>query len=169
MIKLGIVGSENFHAIAFSQLCNGGGETRVRGARVVAIWGEDVARARDVARRGKIPEVVATPEEMIGKVDAVLVVLRHGGLHARYALPFLGAGVPTWVDKPFAIDPRDTQRMLRAARRMGTPISSFSTLRYAGATQTFLREMRRRHGGAVAGTIAGASCGAGAPPGAYGG
>jgi predicted dehydrogenase len=169
MIRLGIIGSDNYHAVAFSQLCNTAqGTEQVRGARVVSIYGEDAARTEEVAGLGQIPTIVTAPEEMIGKVDAVLVVLRHGDLHARYAVPFLDAGVPTWVDKPFAIKPDDAVQMLRAASRKGTPLSSFSTLRYAGCTQRFLRKMRS-YGEPVTGTIMGANHGAGAGPDAYGG
>ena len=166
MIKLGIVGSQNFHAVAFSQLCNV--TAGVRGARVVAICGEEAAHTADVAERGQIPTIVATPEELIGQVDAVLIVTRHGGEHAGYAIPFLEAGVPTWVDKPFALTTDDAEQMIEAARRRSTPLSSFSTLRYAGSTRRFLRKMRP-HGTLVTGAIMGANHGAGASPDAYGG
>ena len=169
MIKLGIVGSDNFHAIAFAQLCNTtAGTQQVRGARVVTIYGEDAARTEEVAARGQIPAIATAPEEMIGQVDAVLVVVRHGALHTRYAVPFLEAGVPTWVDKPFAISPDDAALMLQAAARKNTPLSSFSTLRYAGCTQRFLRKMRS-YGEPVTGSIMGANHGAGVGPDAYGG
>jgi len=166
MIRLGIVGSQNYHAVAFAQLCNAPGG--VRAASVVGIFGEEVQHTREVAHNCNIPMIVSAPEELIGAVDGVLIVLRHGGEHARYALPFLEAGIPTWVDKPFAICPADAELMVATANRHYTPLTSFSTLRYAGGTQRFLTKMRR-HGTLKTGTISGANHGAGAGPDAYGG
>ena len=168
VIRLGIVGSDNYHAVAFSQLCNTDQEKTPPNARVVAIWGEDQARTEEVAGLGKIPTIVKDPLEMLGQVDGVLVVCRHGDLHAPQAIPFLEARVPTWVDKPFAIAPADAARMVETARRTNTPLTSFSTLRYARCTQRFLRTMRP-HGKLVTGVISGANHGAGAPRDAYGG
>lgn len=169
MIRLGIIGSDSYHAVAFSQVCNTTDDGPQRhDARVVAICGDDPARTEEVARIGCIPTIVVNPEEMLGQIDAALVVYRHGDLHARYALPFLDAGVPTWVDKPFAIKSVDAEAMLDATHRTHTPLTSFSTLRYASSTRRFLRNMRP-HGTLITGSISGANHGAGAPPDAYGG
>jgi predicted dehydrogenase len=145
MIKLGIVGSDNSHADAFSQLCNldkGFNGFKCRGAKVVAIYGHDPKRTEEVARNGQIPTIVEKADHMIGIVDAVLVVFRHGDLHARYALPFINAKITTFVDKPFAIKTGDAERMLAAARKRKTLLTSFSTLRYAKTTQEFLKTMK---------------------------
>ena len=169
MIRLGIIGSDNFHAVAFAKVCNttDSGPQR-RDARVVAICGGDPARTEEVARIGNIPAITATPDEMIGQIDAALIVNRHGGLHAQYALPFLEAGIPTWVDKPFALTSEDAEAMLSTANRVGTPLASFSTLRYASYTRRFQRKMLPV-GRLLTGTVSGANHGAGAPPDAYGG
>src|ERR1043166_4180473 len=132
MVKLGIVGSDNSHADAFSQLCNrdkGFNGFRCRGAKVVAIYGHDAKRTEEVASNGQIPTIVENAEHMIGMVDAVLVVFRHGDLHAKYALPFIDAKISTFVDKPFSIKPSDAEQMLAAARKRRTLLTSFSTLR----------------------------------------
>lgn len=169
MFRLGIVGSDSYHAVAFAQICNTAraGPQR-RDARVAMVCGDDPARTAEVARLGKIPKVVATPGEMIGRIDAALILDRHGGLHAGHAIPFLEAGVPTWVDKPFALTSDDARAMLDAASRTGTPVTSFSTLRCAGCTRRFQRKLEPL-GRLITGSISGANHGAGAPPQAYGG
>jgi predicted dehydrogenase len=165
MIRIGIVGSDNSHAERFSELCNlKDFPGRVKGARVIAIYGHDPKRTAEVAEKGKIPCIVRHPSEMLGKVDAVLVVFRHGGLHARYALPFIEAGVPTFVDKPFAAKVSDARRMVRAARKHGTPLTSFSTLRCAPSTVKFLRGLS-----ASAPLVGGVSAGPGDADSQYGG
>lgn len=133
MIRIGIVGSDNSHALAFSQLLNtkqGEGDPRWADARCVALYGTDPARNAEVAEKGKIPHVAATVEDMLDMVDAAMVVWRHGDLHASHALPFLRTGKPVFVDKPFAIKLEDCRAMLDAARQSGAPLTSYSTTRW---------------------------------------
>lgn len=133
MIRIGIVGSDNSHALAFSQLAN---VERAYGdeARVVAICGADPTRTREVADKGQIASIVSTPQDMLEHVDAAMVVYRHGDLHADNALPFLEAGVPTFVDKPFSISLDGARRMLSVASRTGALLTSFSSLRFCPDT-----------------------------------
>lgn len=49
--------------------------------------------------------------------------------HGRVSLPFLEAGIPTFVDQPFAVTRADLDRLC-AAGRPGTPLLSCSALRY---------------------------------------
>jgi predicted dehydrogenase len=134
MIKIGMIGSDNSHALAFSKLAN---VDRVLGdrAQVVGIWGAEAERTAEVAREAAIPTIVAQPADLLGEVDLAIVVDRHGGLHAEHALPFIERGLPTFIDKPFAISLDDCRRMLDAAERSGAPVSSFSALRYAPADE----------------------------------
>jgi len=68
-------------------------------------------------------------------VDAVLVESQCGGDHRDLAVPYLRAGVPTWVDKPFACTVEDATIMVQAAQQGGAPIFSASSLRFARETQ----------------------------------
>jgi len=133
MIRIGIVGSDNTHAERFSELCNlEGFPGRVRGARVVSIYGRDPQRTAEVAEKGRIPRIVETPDEMLGQVDAVMVVFRHGALHCEHALPFLEAGVPTFVDKPFATTVRDARRMVGVSAGPGDVRSEYGGFIFYG-------------------------------------
>ncbi|MBM3460202.1 MAG: Gfo/Idh/MocA family oxidoreductase [Armatimonadetes bacterium] len=141
MIRVGIVGSDNSHALAFSQLLNtekGQGDPRWADARCVAIYGTDKARNEEVAEKARIPHISPTVEDMLDRVDAAMVVWRHGDLHASHALPFLRAGKPVFVDKPFAIKLEDCKAMLEAAHYFGAPITSYSTTRWTPAIQALL-------------------------------
>lgn len=141
IIRIGIVGSDNTHAQRFPELTNipeAPPERRVEGAQVVAIYGHDPARTREVAEAARIPKIVDDPREMLGQIDAAMVVFRHGGLHREYAAPFIKAGIPTFIDKPLAASPRDAEAIVKLAERTGTPITSFSTLRYARGVKAFI-------------------------------
>ncbi len=143
MIRIGIVGSDNSHAIAFSKLCNvESHDLHVEGAKVVSIFGIDPERTAEVAQEGNIPTIVESPDEMMGEVDLVLVVFRHGGLHRQYAEPFVRAKTPVFVDKPLAVSPQDARALLNAAEKSGTLVTSFSTLRYADDMRAFVEEAR---------------------------
>lgn len=134
MFRIGILGSDNSHAEIFSQLVNlpakDGGPSPFSDMKVTHIFGLDEARTAQVARDGRIETVVREPGEMLGRVDAVMAVFRHGGLHLQYALPFIRAGVPAWVDKPFAIAKDDARTMLDEAQKRGTLLTGGSTTRY---------------------------------------
>lgn len=106
MLRIGMIGADNFHALAFSRLANLPPEEGGSGlpARVTMLWGESAQRAAFVANEAHIHTVVDDPARMLGQVDAVMVVLRHGAQHHDAALPFLRAGISTWVDKPFTTD-----------------------------------------------------------------
>lgn len=135
MYKIGIIGSDNSHADAFSALVNlpdeKTGEFLYPDCRVTGIFGLDRERTQEVATAGKIDYIAEKPEDLLGKVDAVMVVFRHGDLHAKYALPFIRAGIPTWIDKPFAIKNEDAKSIIEASAKYNTPVTGGSTCKYA--------------------------------------
>lgn len=140
MRRIGIVGSDNSHAVAYSRLIN---RERVAGdaASVVAIWGQEPERTSEVAALGAIPRIVPAVTDLIGEVDLVFVVDRHGDLHPDHALPSLEAGIPTYVDKPLAISLADCRRMIATARQSGAWLSSMSSLRITPETEALARQL----------------------------
>ena len=143
MIRIGILGSDNSHAEVFARLCNEGvkGE-RIRGARVVALFGLDAKETTEVAEKAKIPTIVKRPKDMLEMVDAVIVVFRHGGLHYKYAAPFLKAGIPTFVDKPLACSVSHARKLIDLAKRHRVPLMSSSSLRYGPLVDAFRKEVQ---------------------------
>lgn len=131
-MRIGIVGSDNSHALAYSKIANV--EKLFGDHRVTMISGDEAAKTREVATEGQIPEIVSGPDAMIGQVDAAIVVNRHGDLHAPNSIPLLEAGIPVYVDKPLAVSLEDCQRILVAAKSGKTWVTSFSSLKYAAET-----------------------------------
>ncbi len=130
MVKIGILGTDNSHSIAFSQTVNDPkAKPRVPGAKVVAVFGLDDKRNKEVAEKGLIPTIVKKPADMLPLVDAVIVDFRHGGLHYKYAKPFVEAGIPTFVDKPFTVSLARAKKLIELAKKKRTPMTSFSTVR----------------------------------------
>ncbi|MEM3658965.1 MAG: Gfo/Idh/MocA family oxidoreductase [Thermoproteota archaeon] len=134
--RIGIVGSDNSHAITFSQIANGiDMENYVPGFKATHLFGFDEKRNREVAEKGGIENIVSDVNEMIGKIDIAFVVFRHGGLHLEYAKPFIENRIPVFVDKPLAATVADAKRIIELAKEKQTLLTSFSTLRFTDAVQ----------------------------------
>jgi predicted dehydrogenase len=127
--RIGIVGSDNSHALGFSTLLN---VHRAFGdrARVTAICGDDPQQTEMVASAGGIGLIVPSPDEMATQVDAAIVVNRHASRHLANAEPFARVGLPILIDKPFAADADDAAAFLARARLHGSTVTSYSSLRW---------------------------------------
>lgn len=134
MIKIGILGSDSSHALAFAKLCNildeTTGEYAFPDIRITTIYGLDEIQTKNIAMEGQIETIAATPEEMLGNVDAVMILFRDGNLHASYALPFIKASIPVWIDKPFTIDIKDGKKLIMEADNHNCLITGGSTCKY---------------------------------------
>jgi len=135
MIRVGILGSDNSHALHFSKLCNipdENGNYLYDDIRVTAIYGrdDDPEHTKQVAEEGKIEFIAKDPQEFMGKVDAVMVVYRKGRYHVPEILPFIEAGYPVWIDKPICEDIEDIKKLREACERNNTLITGGSTLKY---------------------------------------
>jgi len=128
MIRIGIFGAENSHAMAFSRIFNGE-DPRYADLKVVAVGGEEEAAARAVMQECGVENYVSCPEEMIGLVDAVMITSRDGALHAGYARPFLEMGMPVFIDKPFTRDIAEAEEVISICRRTGARIMGGSSVK----------------------------------------
>lgn len=147
MLRIGMVGSESFHALAFAKLANLDAPADCP-ARITHIWGEAPDRTSLVARQACIPHIVSSPAAMLGQVDAVMIVLRKGSTHLETALPFLKAGIPAWVDKPLTDSLQTTRLLVDAARQNGVLLDGGSACRYGQdvlALQQAFAEMRKKN------------------------
>lgn len=155
MIRIGILGTDNSHSGAFSRLFNVKGEKyHIAGAKVVALYGLNDARSKQMAEQGQVPTIVKRPKDMLDMVDAAIVDFRHGGLHYRHAAPFIEARIPTFIDKPMSISVAHARRLVDLARRKRTPITSFSTIRL-GPPAEHMKSAMKKLGKVRAGSITG--------------
>ena len=141
MLNIGIVGAENSHTAAIAKVLNV--EKRVSGVRVTHVWGETARFARLAAEAGQIPNIVKTPADLIGQVDAAAVDHRHGKYHLPAVKPLLEAKMPLFVDKPFCYRKAEGRRFLARAEELGVPVCSFSTIPKQQAFAQLKREVRK--------------------------
>jgi len=140
MINLGIVDFDTSHVVAFTQRLNHIGvseEQWVDGAKIViGCPGESIMSPERIPEYTKTMkefgvELVDKPEDIIGKVDGVLVESVDGSVHYERAKPFIEAGLPTYIDKPFACSVKDAKALVELADKNGVPLFSSSSPRYA--------------------------------------
>ena len=141
MFRIGIIGAENSHAMQIGKLLNV--DKKIPGARAVAIWGETQKLAWMRSKEADIPTIVRDPKEMLGHVDGVMVDHRHGKFHLPAVWPFLRAGVPMFVDKPFCCRLAVGKRFLREARAKKATVISFSTLKLTQDWMQFKRDTKK--------------------------
>ncbi len=130
MYRIGIIGSENSHAMAFSEAFNLSGA--YEDIKVTAVWGEDQEASRKI--HDKCGVEIMRPEEMLPNVDAVMVTSRNGKLHPGYVRPFIEAGKPAFIDKPIANDAHEAEEVMNLARQKGVPLMGGSSLKLVDGT-----------------------------------
>ncbi|MCI6908697.1 MAG: Gfo/Idh/MocA family oxidoreductase [Clostridiales bacterium] len=83
-------------------------------------------------------EEMADPE----KLDAAFIgnCSWYADDHYELALPFLKAGIPMFIDKPFANNAANAKKIIDAARQYNTPIFSSSILLYVGANRDLVKK-----------------------------
>jgi predicted dehydrogenase len=132
LIRIGIIGAENSHTAGFGKLFNI--DKKFPDVEVLYVWGETEEFARNAMTQGGIPNMVKDPVEMLGKINALIVDHRHAKYHLEAATPFVKAGIPTFIDKPFCYRVSEGKEFLAMAETLGTPVTSFSSIAQSDTT-----------------------------------
>jgi len=138
VIRLGMIGLDTSHVIAFtSYLNNPKNET---GCRVVVGYpggspdmpasADRVEKFTEQLREKHGLEIVDSIEELCRKVDGVLLESVDGRPHLEQVRPVIAAGKPVFIDKPMAASLADVIEIFRLARENSVPCWSSSALRY---------------------------------------
>jgi dihydrodiol dehydrogenase / D-xylose 1-dehydrogenase (NADP) len=92
----------------------------VEGTEVLGVGSRTQERARNFAGRHAIPRPYGSYEELVNDrdIDAIYIATPHP-LHMDNTLMALEAGKHVLVEKPFAINARQAQRMVEKAREKG--------------------------------------------------
>jgi predicted dehydrogenase len=139
-IKIGIIGLDTSHAPAFTNLFNAENpKSELAGFRVVAAYpygSRDIKSSMD-----RIPgyidqvkemgvEIVDSIEDLLQKVDVVLLETNDGKPHLEQARAVFKAKKPVFIDKPVAGSFADALKIYQEAEAAGVPMFSSSSLRY---------------------------------------
>ena len=138
--RIGIIGLDTSHSIAFTKVFNDTTETGIfAGFEVVAAYPHGSPDIESSTRR--IPgyteeiqkfgvKIVDSIDQLLAEVDLVLLETNDGRPHLEQVLPVLNAGKRVFVDKPIAGTLVDAVKIFDAAARYNVPLFSSSSLRY---------------------------------------
>lgn len=165
MLKIGIIGMSpgNAHPYSWSAIINGtfDGEEIARvgypavtayleanhdtlglpAAKVTHVWAQEREIAESIAKAAGIPTVAANLEDLIGKVDAVILARDDPDQHKAMARPFIEAGIPLFIDKPLAFSADDLDWFSEQSAA-GKFIMSCSSMRYANECRIAKQEIK---------------------------
>jgi predicted dehydrogenase len=142
LIKLGMIGLDTSHVVAFTNLLNKDNTGPLENLRVVAAFPggspdlEEVSVKRlpgftkTLKEKHKV-EIVDSIAELLPKVDAVLLESVDGRVHLEQIKPVLAAGKPVFIDKPVAASLADTIEIFELAAKHKVPVFSSSSLRFS--------------------------------------
>jgi predicted dehydrogenase len=141
VLRAGVIGLDTSHAPAFAELLNGPKATgELGGVKVVAAFpggSPDVPASADrvegytkrFAEMGI--EIVPSIDELLKKVDVVLLESVDGRPHLAQAIPAIKAGKPLFIDKPLAGSLADAVAIFELAKQHSVPCFSSSSLRFS--------------------------------------
>ncbi len=140
LIRIGIIGCDTSHVPAFTNLFNDPkNEGDLAGFKVVAAFpaGTDIPDSKNRVKmfteqiRTKWGvEIVGSIDELLEKVDVVLLESVDGRPHLAQATPVLKAKKKIFIDKPIAGSLADVLKIFALAKEHQTPVFSSSSLRY---------------------------------------
>lgn len=138
--RIGIIGLDTTHSIAFTKLLNDAGSgNSYNGYKVVAAYPYG---SRELAlSKTRIPvlteeikkfgvEVVGSLQELFKMSDVILLETNDGRIHKQQAMEVIRAGKPMFIDKPIAASLQDAWEIFAAAEKYKVPVFSSSALRY---------------------------------------
>jgi predicted dehydrogenase len=141
-IKVGILGLDNYQAVAFTQLFHDPKATGdVAGLRVVAAFAAgspDIAESvrelpkwtKDIQETYKVP-IVSSVDALLKQVDAVLIMSVDGRAHLEQVKAVVRAGKPVYIGRPLAASLADAVEIFRLAKEHKVPLFSCSQHRFS--------------------------------------
>ena len=132
-MKIAILGVENSHADAFGKLVKE--DPKYKDIEIVGIYSEDEEATKRIIDAGYATYAAKSPDEFVGKVDGVVVTARHGNNHHKYAMPYVKAGIPCFIDKPFCAD-------LDLAKELAAEAEKNNVLLCGGSCLKFIDELK---------------------------
>ncbi|MBQ8415381.1 MAG: Gfo/Idh/MocA family oxidoreductase [Clostridia bacterium] len=127
MFKIAILGCENSHAHTFLALLKNGRHPDVE---VIGIYSDEEQPPKRLQSEFGVP-IMKSYDELVGKVDGIMITARHGDNHYKYAKPYLASGIPMFIDKPITCNGAEAVEFMREAKKHGVRLSGGSTCKYS--------------------------------------
>ncbi len=144
-LRVGVIGLDTSHVPAFTKAFNAEpADPEMQNCRVVAAYPFGSRTIESSSSR--IPkyteevkklglEVVDSIDDLLSKVDCVLLETNDGRPHLEQALQVFRVGKPVFIDKPTGSKLSEVVAIYQAADHFDVPVFSSSSLRYAEGAQ----------------------------------
>lgn len=142
--KVGIIGLDTSHVVAFTKDLNTGTSSEFGGYKVVAAYPKGsltiessysrIPKYEEQVKKMGV-EIVDSVNALIKKVDVVLLETNDGRRHLEQAIPVIKAGKPLFIDKPIAASLEDTILIFKLAEQHKVPVFTASSLRFMSTAQ----------------------------------
>jgi len=143
LIEVGVLTTQGGHINnIWGQLINPrDGKTRLTGMVMTRAWDIDAEKLADFSKKFDV-EPVKRYDDMIGKVDAVIMADFYS-LHWNHDLvrPYLEAGIPVFVNRPFASSLANARDIIETAKKGGAPLMCASSLEYVQAVDSIRSQL----------------------------
>lgn len=144
MKKIVILGCENSHANSFLTYIRDNKE--FSDVEVIGVYSIEREAAEKLHESFGVP-VMENYDDAVGKVDGIVVTARHGGYHAKFALPYLPTVKAAFIDKPVTIDEEEAVELMRQCRRYGVKVSGGSCLKFVDEIRAIRDDVRAEANG----------------------
>ncbi len=137
--KIGIIGLDTSHSLAFTKIINVEKAAFTAGFKVTAAhqWGSrDIISSTNrypkyiEEMKGMGVEIVPTIDELLAKVDVVCLETNDGREHLWQAEKVFASGKRVFIDKPLAHNLADAMKIYEAGKRFNAQYFSSSALRF---------------------------------------
>lgn len=136
-LRAGIIGTDTSHVPAFTGLFQSRPEWRIKVVAAFKGGSPDLPTSADRVEKFAATiqekygvEIVDSIDELLGKVDVVLLESVDGRPHLAQAEPVLKAGKRLFIDKPLSASLDDARRIAELSKQTGTPFFSSSSFRF---------------------------------------
>ncbi len=150
MKKIAILGCENSHANAFLKFIKE--KKEFKDVEVIGVYSTDTEAALKLNDTFGVP-VMNTYDELVGKVDGIIVTARHGDNHYKYAKPYLDSKIPMFIDKPFTVSEQDVVDFMTEIRSKNVPVCGGSSLKHDTFIQALKQERLDGNGDTLGGYV----------------
>ena len=148
MKKIVILGCENSHANTFLGFIRD--IKKFSDVEVVGVYSHEREAMEKLNAEFGV-KIMDSYDEMVGKVDGVVITARHGNNHYKYAKPYIETGVPMFIDKPITISEEEAVEFMRLCRDNGVRVTGGSCLKHVDVIQKLKNEVENNVGGKTLG------------------
>lgn len=149
MKKIAILGCENSHANNFLK-ANIKDKMFADDIEFVGVFSEYEGAAEKLNEEFGVP-VMKSYDELVGKVDGIMVTARHGANHYKYAKPYIDSGVPMFLDKPITCDEDEAVTFMKELKAKNILVTGGSSCPHADLVRELAKGIKEGEYGKVFG------------------